>query len=53
MHISGDVTCIATIPVKMEAEAYFLAKEDGVVAGIALAEMIFKEVDPSLTVWYI
>ncbi|KMZ61190.1 Nicotinate-nucleotide diphosphorylase (carboxylating), Nicotinate phosphoribosyltransferase [Zostera marina] len=46
----GDVTCIATIPVKMEAEAYFLAKEDGVVAGIALAEMIFKEVDPSLTI---
>lgn len=46
----GDVTCMATIPASMEVEAYFLAKENGVVAGIALAEMIFNEVDPSLKV---
>ncbi|KAK7273809.1 hypothetical protein RIF29_14872 [Crotalaria pallida] len=46
----GDVTCMATIPSDMEVEAYFLAKEDGIVAGIALAEMIFHEVDPSLKV---
>ncbi|EYU40835.1 hypothetical protein MIMGU_mgv1a026168mg, partial [Erythranthe guttata] len=50
----GDVTCKATIPVETEVEAYFLAKEDGIVAGIALAEMVFKEVDPSLKVeWYV
>ncbi|KAK4484174.1 hypothetical protein RD792_011395 [Penstemon davidsonii] len=49
----GDVTCKATIPIEMEVEAHFLAKEDGIVAGIALAEMVFKEVDPSLKVeWY-
>ncbi|KAK9132586.1 hypothetical protein Scep_012114 [Stephania cephalantha] len=30
------------------SEAHFLAKEDGVVVGIALAEMIFDEVDQSL-----
>ncbi|RZC79230.1 hypothetical protein C5167_003454 [Papaver somniferum] len=49
----GDVTCLATIPVDMQVEAYFLAKEDGIVAGIALADMIFNEVDPSLKVeWY-
>ncbi|KAL1807693.1 hypothetical protein ACET3Z_024683 [Daucus carota] len=46
----GDVTCMATIPADMEVEAHFLAKENGVVAGIALAEMIFSEVDPSLKV---
>ncbi|KAL9324935.1 hypothetical protein ACSQ67_005580 [Phaseolus vulgaris] len=46
----GDVTCKATIPFDMEVEAYFLAKEDGIIAGIALAEMIFHEVDPSLKV---
>ncbi|CAN1270697.1 Nicotinate-nucleotide pyrophosphorylase [carboxylating], chloroplastic [Linum perenne] len=46
----GDVTCMATIPVDMEVEAHFLAKEDGIVGGIALAEMIFHEVDPSLKV---
>ncbi|XP_073139057.1 quinolinate phosphoribosyltransferase [decarboxylating] 1a [Henckelia pumila] len=49
----GDVTCKATIPVETEVEAHFLAKEDGIVAGIALAEMVFSEVDPSLkVVWY-
>ncbi|KAL3631389.1 Quinolinate phosphoribosyltransferase [decarboxylating] 1a [Castilleja foliolosa] len=49
----GDVTCKATIPDEMEVEAHFLAKEDGIVAGIALAEMAFNEVDPSLKVeWY-
>ncbi|KAF6139181.1 hypothetical protein GIB67_023234 [Kingdonia uniflora] len=49
----GDVTCMATVPTDMEVEAHFLAKEDGVIAGIALAEMIFNEVDPSLKVeWY-
>lgn len=46
----GDITCLATVPVDMEAEAYFIAKEDGIVAGIALAEMIFSEVDSSLRV---
>ncbi|KAL0396724.1 UNVERIFIED_CONTAM: Nicotinate-nucleotide pyrophosphorylase [carboxylating], chloroplastic [Sesamum calycinum] len=44
----------SNIPVEMEVEAHFLAKEDGIVAGIALAEMVFNEVDPSLKVeWYI
>ncbi|KAH7857955.1 hypothetical protein Vadar_018279 [Vaccinium darrowii] len=45
-----DVTCMATIPADMEVEAHFLAKEDGVVAGIALAESAFSEVDPTLMV---
>lgn len=48
--IVGDVTCMATIPDDMEVEAHFLAKEDGIIAGIALAEMLFYEVDPSLKV---
>ncbi|OMP03939.1 hypothetical protein COLO4_10084 [Corchorus olitorius] len=34
----------------MEVEAHFLAKEDGIVAGIAVAEMVFQEVNPSLKV---
>ncbi|KAF3432201.1 hypothetical protein FNV43_RR26940 [Rhamnella rubrinervis] len=49
----GDVTSMATIPSDMEVEAHFLAKEDGIVAGIALGEMVFREVDPSLKVdWF-
>ncbi|KAI9079810.1 hypothetical protein K1719_038220 [Acacia pycnantha] len=46
----GDISCLATIPYNMGVDAYFLAKEDGIIAGIALAEMIFHEVDPSLRV---
>lgn len=41
---------MATIPDEMDVEAHFLAKEDGIIAGIALAEMIFYEVDPSVKV---
>ncbi|KAI3790841.1 hypothetical protein L2E82_04205 [Cichorium intybus] len=49
----GDVTCLANIPTEMEVEAYFLAKDDGIIAGISLAEIIFNEVDPTLKVeWY-
>ncbi|KAL5763319.1 hypothetical protein ACOSP7_019583 [Xanthoceras sorbifolium] len=49
----GDVTCLATIPLDMEVEAHFLAKEDGIIAGVTLAEMVFHEVDPSLKMeWF-
>ncbi|VAI35775.1 unnamed protein product [Triticum turgidum subsp. durum] len=49
----GDVSCLATIPTDVKAEATFIAKEDGVIAGISLAEMIFNQVDPSLKVeWF-
>jgi len=38
---------------EIRAEAQFLAKANGVIAGIALAEMVFTEVDPSLKVIYL
>jgi nicotinate-nucleotide pyrophosphorylase (carboxylating) len=47
---AGDVTCLATMTPDIQAEAQFLAKANGVVAGIALADMVFNEVDPSLKV---
>lgn len=43
---------MATIPNEMDAVATFIAKENGVIAGISLAEMIFNQVDPSLQVRY-
>ncbi|XP_022155361.1 nicotinate-nucleotide pyrophosphorylase [carboxylating], chloroplastic isoform X3 [Momordica charantia] len=46
----GDVTSLATIPSDIVVDAFFLAKEDGTVAGIALADMVFQEVDPSIRV---
>lgn len=47
---SGDVTTEATIPEGTRATARFLLKEDGVLAGLAVAERVFAAVDPELTV---
>ncbi len=47
---SGDVTTLATIPKRTQAEARFIAKEDGVVAGLWVAARVFEAVDPGLTV---
>ncbi|MFQ5569788.1 MAG: carboxylating nicotinate-nucleotide diphosphorylase [Rhodothermales bacterium] len=44
----GDVTTLATIPPDTTAEARFLAKKDGVLAGLLVAERVFAAVDPSL-----
>ena len=46
----GDVTSLSTIPADRQADAYFLLKEDGVVAGLAVAERVFALVDPALAV---
>ena len=46
----GDVTTEATIPAGTPARARFLVKEDGVVAGLAVAERVFDAVDPDLVV---
>ena len=49
----GDVTTEATIPEGTPAVARFLAKEDGVIAGLAVAERVFALVDSSLEVtWH-
>ena len=47
---AGDVTTEATIPPAQRATARFLVKEDGVVAGLAVAERVFAAVDPDLAV---
>lgn len=46
----GDVTTEATIPAGARATARFLLKEDGVVAGLAVAERVFAAVDPEVEV---
>ena len=46
----GDVTTEATIPQNTAATARFLLKQDGVVAGLAVAERVFAAVDPDLAV---
>ncbi len=47
---AGDVTTLATIPPDRFAEATFLAKEDGVLAGLAVAERVFDAVGEGLAV---
>ncbi|MEM0963862.1 MAG: carboxylating nicotinate-nucleotide diphosphorylase [Bacteroidota bacterium] len=46
----GDVTTEATIPEGTRASARFLLKEEGVVAGLAVAERVFASVDSRLAV---
>lgn len=47
---TGDVTTLATVPADRQAEAYFLAKEDGVLAGLAVAERVFAVLDPQVAI---
>ncbi|MEZ5040493.1 MAG: carboxylating nicotinate-nucleotide diphosphorylase [Saprospiraceae bacterium] len=43
----GDHTSLACIPPQARSKAQLLVKDPGVIAGIAVAEAIFKKVDPT------
>ena len=44
----GDITSAATIPPDAQATAAFVARKPGVLAGLPVAECVFREVDPSI-----
>jgi nicotinate-nucleotide pyrophosphorylase (carboxylating) len=46
----GDHTSLATIPAAAKGRARLLVKDKGIVAGVELAKVIFKKLDPSLAV---
>lgn len=46
----GDITSENIIPLKSQSRAMILAEEDGVLAGIYVAEKVFKKIDPSISV---
>ena len=46
----GDHTSLASIPASSTNKAHLLIKDDGIIAGIELAKMIFNEVDSSLEI---
>ena len=46
----GDVTTLATVAAATGAEASFMAKADGVLAGQHVADLVLKRVDPNLDV---
>lgn len=47
---NGDITTLATVPKDQKGEAICYVKEDCIIAGIELAKMICKKVDPYLIV---
>ncbi len=44
----GDHTSLACIPYNAKGKAHLLVKENGIIAGVELAEKIFNRIDPSL-----
>ncbi len=45
---SGDITSEAIIPSASRSRAVFLAKEEGVLAGIGVARRVFERIDPGV-----
>ncbi|MGI9365485.1 MAG: carboxylating nicotinate-nucleotide diphosphorylase [Rhizobiaceae bacterium] len=48
MGLAGDVTTDATIPVAKTAEVFMNCREEGIMAGMPIAEAAFKTVDPEV-----
>ncbi|MHB8756450.1 MAG: carboxylating nicotinate-nucleotide diphosphorylase, partial [Bacillota bacterium] len=44
---TGDITTDSIVPAGDRSRAYFLAKSDGVIAGLGVAERVFARLDPS------
>jgi len=44
----GDHSTLACVPENAQGQAQLIVKEDGILAGVELAEMIFHRFDPSL-----
>ena len=47
---SGDVTAECFVPAERRARGAVVAREAGVLAGVAVAEAVFRQLDPSVTV---
>ena len=47
---AGDVTSIATIPEGTRGRAVMKAREPGVIAGLPIAEAVFRKLDPSVEI---
>ena len=45
----GDITTEATVPPTQKGIGTLLAKSDGIVAGLPVAERVFEKLDPTLT----
>lgn len=46
----GDHTSLSTIPADAEGNVKLISKDTGIIAGVEVAEMVFREVDPDIKV---
>jgi len=46
----GDFSSLACIPKNTQGQAQLLVKDNGIIAGVAFAEMIFNYIDPNLKI---
>lgn len=46
----GDHTTLSTIPADAIGKSHLIIKEDGIVAGVAIAEKVLHKVDPSIRI---
>ncbi len=44
----GDHTSLSTVPENAFGRARLVAKEDGILAGLRIAELVYKEIDPEI-----
>lgn len=49
LGLAGDITSAFLIPAGHHSEATFVARQEGVLAGLALAEAAFRQLDPGVT----
>ncbi len=45
---TGDITSLATIPADLSCQGEFIAKAEGVIAGIEVVQWVFELVDPQI-----
>jgi nicotinate-nucleotide pyrophosphorylase (carboxylating) len=45
---SGDITTNLTIPEKQKGKGFIIAKEEGIIAGLDVAKLVFKQIDSGL-----
>jgi nicotinate-nucleotide pyrophosphorylase (carboxylating) len=48
----GDHSTLGAVPASKKSKARLLVKDEGIIAGLTVAEKIFHEVDPSLTITF-
>ena len=48
----GDLSTMGLIPADKRAPAWIIAKEEGIVAGLPLVELVFKSLDPQMEIHF-